>query len=110
MNQKKAKLYITFPGHQFASYKINLIQIKQVQQKLKNNHFVLISTPEEFMMPDSLIFDKPYYLTKKGVDLLTGLLIRDLKIIVVIFDRRMKFSFKRYILQYLMKISPFGSK
>lgn len=80
--QKKAKLYITFPGYQFTSYKINIIQIKQVQQKLKENHFVLISTPEEFRMPDSLMFDTPYHLTKKGVDLRTSLLIKDLKKVI----------------------------
>ncbi len=80
--QKKAKLYITFPGYQSTSYKNNLIQIKQIQQKLKDNHFVLISTPEEFMMPDSLMFDTPYHLTKKGVNLRTGLLIKDLKKII----------------------------
>ena len=77
--EKKAKLYITFPGYQSTSYQINVAQIKQVQQKLKDNSFIMISNPEEFKMPDSLIFDTPYHLTKKGVDLRTGLLIKDLK-------------------------------
>lgn len=79
INQKKAKLYITFPGYQSSSYKINQIQIQQVQQKLQDNFFILISTPKEFIIPDSWIFDTPYHLTKKGVDLRTKLLINDLK-------------------------------
>ncbi|RYE35799.1 MAG: hypothetical protein EOP42_05650 [Sphingobacteriaceae bacterium] len=79
VNQKKAKLYITFPGYQASSYKINQIQIKQVQQKLQDSFFVLISTPKEYIIPDSLIFDTPYHLTKKGVDLRTKLLINDLR-------------------------------
>lgn len=79
ISQKKAKLYITFPGYQATSYKINQTQIQQVQQKLQDNFYILISTPKEFIIPDSLMFDTPYHLTKKGVDLRTGLLIEDLK-------------------------------
>lgn len=82
IEQKKAKLYVTFPGYQYTSYKINFEQIKQVQQKLKDNHFNLISSPEEFIIPDSLMFDTPYHLTRKGVDLRTGLLIKDLKKVI----------------------------
>ncbi|MGI4750400.1 MAG: hypothetical protein ACRYFB_07190 [Janthinobacterium lividum] len=82
IRQKKAQLYITFPGYQASSYKNNITQIKQVQQKLKDNSFILISTPEEYMIPDSLIFDTPYHLTKKGVDLRTNLLIKDLKKVI----------------------------
>lgn len=79
INQKKAKLYVTFPGYQFSSYKISIPAIKQVQQRLKNNGFSTISTPEEFIMPDSLIFDTPYHLIKRGVDYRTELLLNDLK-------------------------------
>jgi len=80
--QKKAKLYITFPGYQYSSYKVSVDAIKQVQQKLKDSGLMLISTPKEFMMPDSLMFDTPYHLTKKGVDYRTGLLIGDLKKVI----------------------------
>ncbi len=77
--QKKAKLYITFPGYQYSSYKNSVAAIKQVEQRLQDNRFILISTPEEYMIPDSLMFDTPYHLTKKGVDYRTNLLIKDLK-------------------------------
>ena len=77
--QKKAKLYVTFPGYQSSSFKVSVNAIKQVEQQLKDHNFQLISTPEEYIMPDSLMFDTPYHLTKKGVDYRTGLLIKDLK-------------------------------
>ncbi|MGI4728247.1 MAG: hypothetical protein ACRYGB_06725 [Janthinobacterium lividum] len=43
IQQKEAKLYITFPGYQASSYKINQPEIKQVQQKLKDNKFNLMN-------------------------------------------------------------------
>jgi hypothetical protein len=79
ITQKKAKLYVTFPGYQYSSYQKSIGAIKQIQQKLKDKGFMLISTPEEYIIPDSLMFDTPYHLTKKGVDYRTGLLIKDLK-------------------------------
>ncbi|MGI4020855.1 MAG: hypothetical protein ACRYFA_05060 [Janthinobacterium lividum] len=79
INRKKAKLYITFPGYQYSSYKNSITAIKQVESQLKNYNFNLISTPQEYIIPDNLIFDTPYHLTKKGVDYRTGLLIKDLK-------------------------------
>ncbi len=77
--QKKAKLYVTFPGYQKSSYQNSITKIMQVKEVLKDNHFLLISSPEEYIIPDSLIFDTPYHLTKKGVDYRTELLIQDLK-------------------------------
>ena len=77
--QKKAKLYVTFPGYQKSSYQNSVTKIMQVKEVLKDNHFLLISSPEEYIIPDSLIFDTPYHLTKKGVDYRTELLIQDLK-------------------------------
>ena len=79
---KKAKLYVTFPGYQKSSFQKSAAAIAQVEQVLKNNHFNLISTPQEFELPDDLIFDTPYHLTKRGVDYRTGLLIRDLKKVI----------------------------
>ena len=82
IQQKKAKLYITFPGYQNSSYQKSVTKIMQVKEVLKNNHFILISSPKEYRMPDSLIFDTPYHLTKKGVDYRTKLLIQDLKKVI----------------------------
>ena len=82
IQQKKAKLYVTFPGYQYSSYQKSVAQIMQVKEVLKDNHFILISSPEEYIMPDSLMFDTPYHLTKKGVDYRTELLIKDLKRVI----------------------------
>ncbi len=79
---KKAQLYITFPGYQKSSYQNSVTNILQVKEVLKDNKFQLISSPEEYIIPDSLIFDTPYHLTKKGVDYRTKLLIQDLKKVI----------------------------
>jgi hypothetical protein len=79
VNRKKVKLYITFPGYQYSSYKKSAKAINEVEKQLIKSKFSLISTPQEYIIPDSLIFDTPYHLTKKGVDYRTQLLIRDLK-------------------------------
>ena len=76
---KKAKLYITFPCYQDLSFKNSSIPIKEVEQKLKKYGFILLSNPERYIIPDSLIFNTPYHLTIKGTDLRTTLLIEDLK-------------------------------
>jgi hypothetical protein len=82
VNRKKAKLYITFPGYQYSSYKNSVTAIKQVESQLKDHNFILISTPQEYIIPDNLIFDTPYHLTKKGVDRRTTLLIKNLKKVI----------------------------
>ena len=46
---------------------------------LKKWRFNLLSNPERYIIPDSLIFNSEYHLTKKGVDMRTFLLIEDLK-------------------------------
>lgn len=79
---KKAKLYITFPCYQDLSFKNSSIRIKEVEQKLKKCGFILLSNPERYIFPDSLIFNTPYHLTLKGADLRTSLLIEDLKKVI----------------------------
>ncbi|NWJ52981.1 MAG: hypothetical protein HXX14_19180 [Bacteroidetes bacterium] len=79
VNQKKARLFITFPGYQDLSFANSKIQIKEIEQELKKYGFYLLSNPERYIIPDSLTYNTPYHLTKKGVDLRTTLLIEDLK-------------------------------
>lgn len=79
LNQRGAKLFITFPGLQQASFFKQRAGIKKVQKELKRAGFSLLGTPERYIMPDSLLFDTPYHLIKKGVDLRTSLLVEDLK-------------------------------
>lgn len=82
VNAKKAILFITFPCFQDLSFANSSIKIKEVELKLKKNGFNLLSNPERYIFPDSLTFDTPYHLIKKGVDLRTSLLIQDIKKVV----------------------------
>lgn len=79
LKSKEATLYITFPCYEATSFNNNKQQIAQVFTEVKNNHFNVLGDPEQFKMPDSLIFNTNYHLTKEGVDLRTNLLISDLK-------------------------------
>lgn len=79
---KKAKIYITFPGYQDLSYNNSISQIKLIEERLNKNGFILLGTPERYKIPDSLMFDTSYHLTKKGVDFRTLLLIEDLKKVI----------------------------
>lgn len=76
---KGALLYITFPCYGASSFANNEVQIAKVYSELKNSHFSILSTPQEYKMPDSLIFNTNYHLTKQGVDIRTNLLIQDLQ-------------------------------
>lgn len=80
--KKNVKLFITFPCYQSESYDATLTQIKEVERVLIENKFTLLSSPERYKMDDSIIFDTPYHLTKKGVNYRTTLLIEDLKKVI----------------------------
>jgi hypothetical protein len=40
----------------------------------------VMGSPERYVMPETLMFDTPYHLIKKGVDLRTELMIEDIKL------------------------------
>lgn len=79
LQHKGAVLYITFPGYQATSFENCRKQIKLIEDELSKCGFILLGKPEDYMVPDSLMFDTPYHLSKKGVDLRTNLLINDLR-------------------------------
>lgn len=76
---KGASVYISFPGYQEASFANTKDEIIEIENKLKQKDFTILGTPERYRMPDSLIFDTPYHLTKEGADLRTQRLIEDIK-------------------------------
>lgn len=78
--EKGASLFISYPCYQASSFDKNIKQIKKIQKELKKNNFKILGTPERYRMDDSLMFNTPYHLLKKGVNLRTKLLIEDLKI------------------------------
>ncbi|HEY4150540.1 MAG TPA: hypothetical protein VGM41_16485 [Chitinophagaceae bacterium] len=82
LQKKGATLYITFPGCQDISFDHSVLQIHAVEEKLKEHGFDLLGTPERYRMPDSLVFNTPYHLVKKGVDYRTALLVEDLKKVI----------------------------
>jgi len=79
IERKNAVLLISYPGYQDLSYLNSNHNIKEIEGQLKRKHFNIIGSPERYMIPDSLMFNTPYHLSKKGVDYRTNLLISDIK-------------------------------
>jgi hypothetical protein len=79
VTQKKAKLYFAFPCIQDLTFINCRDNIKEVENKLKESGYNILSTPERYAFPDSLMYNSPYHLTKSGVDIRTNLMIEDLK-------------------------------
>ena len=79
LNNKGVELVITFPVIQDASFDINQVQISKVYEELKKSDLKIISDPENYKLPDSLMFDQPYHPLKTGVDIRTNRLITDLQ-------------------------------
>lgn len=78
ISKKGAVLLVSFPCYQASSFKNSINQIKKVENELNHSKLTIIGSAERYMMPDSLIFNTPYHLTKSGVDYRTSLLIEDL--------------------------------
>lgn len=64
--KKGAVLFITFPALQSTSFENERTYITEVEAALKNSKFSLLGTPERYKMPDDLMFNTPYHLSKKG--------------------------------------------
>lgn len=79
VEERGAKLFVTFPAFQDASFANQRDQISRVEHSLKSKGFSLLGNPERYKMPDELIFDTPYHLTKAGAQIRTQLLIDDLR-------------------------------
>lgn len=77
--KKGARLFISFPGYQKASYEINKRQVKRVHSELRKSKFTLLGTPEKYLMEGEMLFDSPYHLTKDGADRRTRRLIKDIQ-------------------------------
>ena len=79
IKNKKASLYISYPGLQDASYLNSKTGIKVMEFYFKKYGFNILGTPERYIMPDSMLFDTPYHLNKKGMEYRTKLFIEDFK-------------------------------
>jgi hypothetical protein len=76
--KKGARLFVTFPCLQKASYDIMETKIEFMYKKLKETDLKLLGNPIRYEVEDSLLYNTAYHLNKKGVDIRTELLIQDL--------------------------------
>lgn len=79
LHKNGATLIITYPPYQTASFDYTQKQIRQVANALKSTSLNVISTPETYKMPDSLMYDSPYHLIREGVEKRTKLVVADIK-------------------------------
>ncbi|MDJ0659371.1 MAG: hypothetical protein QNJ42_07750 [Crocosphaera sp.] len=78
VEQKEAYLYVTFPGYQEGSFENSEEEIANLKTKLIENNFILLGSPERYKIPNNMMYDTPYHLSKEGVELRTRRLIEDL--------------------------------
>lgn len=90
ISKKGGVLFVTYPGFQKSSYDLIKDKIENVQDALMESGLNILGTPERYTMPDSLMFDQIYHLSKKGVDLRTSLLLEDLRESDFIEDKSLK--------------------
>lgn len=79
IQERKAKLYVSFACYEERSFKNSKNKINYINTNLKKTNLSILGEPEDFMFNDSLIFNYPYHLNKKGVDHRTKLIIKQLK-------------------------------
>jgi len=79
INQKGARVYISYPSYQDVSFCKSINAIKKVETEYQKNGLIILGTPERYMMVDSLMFNSRYHLNKKGLDYRTQLFIEDFK-------------------------------
>lgn len=77
VKSRNALLLISFPSYNHRSFAASEQRINQVAEVYKMNKLPVLGTPQRYVFPDSLMFDTPYHLIKKGVDLRTRLFIED---------------------------------
>lgn len=79
IEQRGATLYITFPALEKSSFENQVKEIATVEKDLRRNGFNLLGNPQRYKMPQEIMFDTPYHLTKQGVDYRTQLLVSDIR-------------------------------
>ena len=78
INNKGAKLLISYPCYQDKSFNNSKSTINFIHKLLLNQKFKIISNPENYCMPDKYMYDTPYHLLNDGIDIRTIKLIKDL--------------------------------
>jgi hypothetical protein len=79
LDARGASMLVSYPCFMETSFAHNEEAIRMVEAAFKQAGFLILGSPERYMMPDSLMYDTHYHLVKQGVDLRTQRLIDDLK-------------------------------
>ncbi len=79
---KGGRLVLSFPCYQDSSFNNSKKQIDLVAQRLQQDSFVVVGSPARYTMPDSLLFNTPYHLTKNGMEYRTKLLVQDINLLL----------------------------
>jgi len=77
IENKNAVLFISYPGYQDKAFNYSIKEIKIIEKEYKKNGFKILGFPERYMIPDSMMFNTSYHLSKRGVDYRTNLFIED---------------------------------
>lgn len=83
MEKRGVKSYIFPPVYKKGSALLSEEFIRQTEKQLKENEIPFQVSPDKYIFADSLFYDTMYHLNKQGVDKRTGLLLNDLKAILV---------------------------
>jgi hypothetical protein len=79
IKEKGARLYLTYPPYQDTAFDNSIYQIRKVEKELRKKDLTIIGSALRYKMPDSLMFDSSYHLTKAGADYRTQLFLEDFK-------------------------------
>lgn len=69
---------VSYPAYQESSFNLSSKQIYAIENAYQLENIYRIGSPKRYSFPDSLFFNTPYHLSKRGVDLRTNMLIEDL--------------------------------
>ncbi len=80
MEKKGASVYFMYSCFQGSSYKLNEKLIDRIDSVLRKELKIpIVGTSQEFAFNDSLFFNTEYHLNKKGLDLRSELIIKELR-------------------------------
>nr|PIE88616.1 MAG: hypothetical protein CSA04_00940 [Bacteroidota bacterium] len=79
VKDRGAIMMVSYPGLQDISFENIFEKVARVEKEYTKAGFRILGSPHRYKMPDSLMFDTPYHLSKRGVDRRTALFIEDFK-------------------------------
>ncbi len=75
---KGASMIVAFPAFEQRSYDNSADKIREVEKAYRDNHFTVVGNPQKYRFPNELMYDTPYHLSTKGVQIRTQMLIAEL--------------------------------